>query len=196
MHPDDLDVGGAGQIQFARRVIDLDAGDSPRSGGQFFQPAGDGWNRRLVPDQKMLGEAGRDQEGAARSAQSQFVPNPRILGPGRGRAAVTDREVEGQTPVGGVIGARGVVARCRLRLGEDRPVRPHRRQDHRLTARRGKDLHMVVETGAEEALQLLSGQDDALQHRRQLFDRLDAGAAELQLVPHPARQAQMGLVHA
>ncbi|MNR47518.1 hypothetical protein D3C85_1666280 [compost metagenome] len=55
---------------------------------------------------------------------------------------------------------------------------------------------MVVEAGAEEALQFLAGQDNALQHRRQLFDRLDAGAAEFQLVPHPTRQAQMRLVHA
>ncbi|MNR12942.1 hypothetical protein D3C85_1293200 [compost metagenome] len=55
---------------------------------------------------------------------------------------------------------------------------------------------MVVEAGTEEALQLLAAQDDALQHRRQLSDGLDAGAAELQLVPHPARLAQMSLGHA
>lgn len=55
---------------------------------------------------------------------------------------------------------------------------------------------MIVKAGAEEALQFVAGQDDALQHRRKLLDCLDAGATEFQLMPNPARLAQMRLAHA
>ena len=55
---------------------------------------------------------------------------------------------------------------------------------------------MVVEARAEEALQILARQHDPLQHGGQLFDRLNVGTAELQLVPHAARLSQQGVIHA
>src|SRR5690606_31003317 len=57
-------------------------------------------------------------------------------------------------------------------------------------------LHMVVEAGAEEALQLVARQHDALQDRGQLLDGFDTGAAESQLMPHAARLSQQGVAHA
>ncbi|MNI33988.1 hypothetical protein D3C73_879610 [compost metagenome] len=144
----------------------------------------------------MLGEAGRDQEGAARPAQTQFVARSRIFGPGRRRAAVTDGEVDDQPTIGGVENTRRVVARHGPGLGKHRPVRPQRRQHQGLAARRGEYLHVVVEAGAEEALQLLARQDDPFQHGGQLLHRLHARAAEPQLVPHAARLSQQGVVHA
>lgn len=66
-------------------------------------------------------------------------------GPFGRRTAVAGDEVQGQATGGGVIGAGGVVAHHRARLGEDWTVRPERRQDRRLTLGDREDLHMVVE---------------------------------------------------
>ena len=95
-------------------------------------------------------------------------------------------EVQGQATGGGVIGAGGVVAHHRARLGEDWTVR----QDRRLTLGDREDLHMVVEAQGDEAVQIRAFQHDAAIGRRQILDQGDGQGAELQLVPHATRDAQ------
>lgn len=172
-------------------AVDFRQHHHPRAGRQLGQAPRDGGQGGVVADEQVPVELRRHDERAARPAYAQRVAGLGVLGPLRGGAGVVQREVDLQRVRLRVVAARRVVAHRRAAArGPDRAIGPGRRQRQLARGRVGeKDLRVVVEPQAREAREVVAGQHDADEVRRDALHRLHRELAKAKVVAHAARCA-------
>ncbi|CAB5161468.1 hypothetical protein IST4110_04915 [Burkholderia cenocepacia] len=193
-----MHVGARIERDLRGAIRDFQHDRRARAGRQFRETPCDGRQRRIVADQQMPVETGRDDERTARAADAEPLADACLRGPLRCRARMVQHEFQIEFAGGAVEAARREVARDRLRFACRKlgAVRAERRQRGAFRARRReKYLHVIVERRGFEIREIGAAERDAQQMRRHGMHAQHLQQAELEGVAHAGDGALGCVLH-